>query len=426
MAFIDIAKVVVHAGDGGNGHVSFRREKFIARGGPDGGDGGDGGDIVCMASNSEDTLAKFRYLKELKAEDGKPGEPNKRHGRSAHDKIVRVPVGTVVTDETGRVLADLTRAGQSEVIAAGGKGGFGNAHFKSSVRQAPKVAEKGEPGENIIAVFEIKMIADVGLVGLPNAGKSTFLGRNSNARPEIANYPFTTLTPNLGVIDMGKDSSVLVADIPGLIEGASSGKGLGDEFLRHIERTKVLLHLVDAWGNDVASDYTTIEKELNDYSQELAKKPRLVVLTKIDGLDEDIVADQVKKLQKLLPKKSKVYAISSHDGEGVKELLGAALGIVNKARDEERLIEAEKEAAIPVITISEHERPWTIERTEKGWLVNGEKFGRFARRTDYANEDGVYRLRDILRRNGVIKELEKRGIEAGDKIILGTSGEITY
>jgi GTP-binding protein len=426
MAFVDIAKVLVSAGSGGNGLVSFRREKFVARGGPDGGDGGDGGDIVCMASNSEDTLAKFRYQKELKAEDGKPGEPNKRHGRSAHDLIVRVPVGTTVVDEGGRILADLTYAGQMEVIAAGGKGGYGNAHFKSSVRQAPKVAEKGEPGETFTAVFEIKMIADVGLVGLPNAGKSTLLAKNSNANPEVANYAFTTLTPNLGVIDLGHDTSFLMADIPGLIEGASSGKGLGDEFLRHVERTKVLLHLIDCWSDDVVADYKTIDKELKDYSQDLAKKPRLIVLTKIDGLDDDIVEDQIAKLTEVLPKKAAVYAVSSHDGNGIKKLFGEAMKIVEKSRRAEQKAQDEKEAAIPVITAGEDRRPWTVEQTEKGYLISSDKFSRFARRTDFDNEDGVYRLRDILRRNGVLKELEKQGIEPGDKIIIGTSGEITY
>ena len=250
--FIDKATVSIKAGDGGNGKLSFRHEKFIDRGGPDGGDGGDGGDVVFVASRNENTLADFRYQKELAADAGQPGGPTRKHGRSAKDLLVPVPVGTVVTDSEGNILADLAEDEQRAVIARGGKGGFGNAHFVSSRRQAPRIAEKGEAGEELQAYLELKMIADVGLIGLPNAGKSTLLSVISNARPEIANYPFTTITPNLGVVDVDGKDSLLFADIPGLIEGAAEGKGLGDEFLRHVERTAVLLHLIDAYQEDVA------------------------------------------------------------------------------------------------------------------------------------------------------------------------------
>ncbi|HQU09741.1 MAG TPA: GTPase ObgE, partial [Opitutales bacterium] len=234
--FVDKAIVSVKAGDGGDGHLSFRREKFVERGGPDGGDGGDGGDVVFVASANKNTLADFRYKKELKAQDGAPGGKSRRHGKSGADLVVQVPEGTIVLSDKEEVLADLADDGASAVIAHGGLGGFGNAHFVSSTRQAPKVAEKGEPGEELNVRLELKMIADVGLVGLPNAGKSTLLSVVSQARPEIADYPFTTLTPNLGVVDIDKTKSLLFADIPGLIEGAAKGKGLGDEFLRHVER----------------------------------------------------------------------------------------------------------------------------------------------------------------------------------------------
>jgi GTPase len=247
MSFIDKVLVSVAAGNGGNGVVSFRHEKFIDKGGPDGGDGGKGGDVVFVASRNQNTLAAFRYQKEIKADHGNAGSKRKKHGRSAKDLLVALPVGTVASTADGTVVADLVEDGQRVIVAHGGRGGFGNAHFISSRRQAPKFAEKGDVGDAMDLTLELKMIADVGLVGLPNAGKSTLLSKISNARPEIANYPFTTLTPNLGVVDIDAGNSVLVADIPGLIEGAADGKGLGHDFLRHVERTAVILHLIDAY-----------------------------------------------------------------------------------------------------------------------------------------------------------------------------------
>ncbi|HET7630365.1 MAG TPA: GTPase ObgE, partial [Candidatus Saccharimonadales bacterium] len=294
--FVDKVQVIIKAGDGGNGIVSFRHEKFIDKGGPDGGDGGSGGDVIFVASRNQNTLAAFRYQKLIKAEPGQTGGKRRKRGKSGKDLEVKVPVGTVVTDARGETLADLTADGQQAVVAIGGKGGFGNAHFVSSTRQAPRVAEKGEKGEEINAVLELKMIADVGLVGLPNAGKSTLLATISNARPEIANYPFTTLIPNLGVVDIDKQTSVLFADIPGLIEGASQGKGLGDEFLRHVERTAVLVHLIDAYQEDIVKAYKTIQAELKAYKVDLSKRPQIVVLTKVEGLDD---ADLKAKLQQL-------------------------------------------------------------------------------------------------------------------------------
>ena len=260
--FVDTAKVSVTAGKGGDGSVSFRREIYVDKGGPDGGNGGKGGNVVFMASTSENTLLDFRYQPNLKAGHGGAGEKRDKHGRNGDDLIVKVPIGTVVRRD-GEIIADLTKDGQQVVIAKGGDGGFGNAHFKSSVRQTPRMAELGEPGDEFEAELELKLLADVGLVGFPNAGKSTFLSVVSNARPEIADYAFTTLTPNLGVAQVD-DGSILIADIPGLIEGASEGKGLGDDFLRHVERTAVLLHLIDVYSNDVAESYKTIRSELRN------------------------------------------------------------------------------------------------------------------------------------------------------------------
>ena len=307
--FVDNAAVKVVAGKGGNGIVSFRHERAISRGGPDGGDGGNGGDVVFIASNNENTLANFRYQKELKAPDGQNGNNQKKHGKSGEDLIVKVPVGTQV-HIGGNLIADFTESGQEEVIATGGKGGFGNAHFTSSVRQAPRIAEKGEFGEEYETELELKIIADVGLVGLPNAGKSTLLTAVSSAKPKIANYPFTTLNPHLGVVKVDKGSELLFADIPGLIDGASDGKGLGDDFLRHVERTQVLLHMVDVYSDDIARDYKTIQNELKNYKIDLTSKPQVLAVTKIDGLDKEIAQDQIKQLKKASKVKN-VHAISS-------------------------------------------------------------------------------------------------------------------
>ncbi|HSH31590.1 MAG TPA: GTPase ObgE, partial [Candidatus Saccharimonadales bacterium] len=319
--FVDKVKVLVKAGDGGDGAVSFRHEKFIDRGGPDGGDGGDGGDVVLIASRNQNTLATFRYQQELKAEAGKPGFKRRKHVKSGQDLEVAVPLGTQVIDGEGNLLADLADDGQRAVIASGGKGGFGNAHFVSSTRQAPRVAEKGEKGQELEVTLELKTIADVGLVGLPNAGKSTLLARLSNAHPEIADYPFTTIRPNLGVVEIDKETSLLFADIPGLIEGAAEGKGLGDDFLRHVERTAVLVHLIDVYQDDIAAAYQTIQNELQAYSVDLTARPQIVALNKVDGLDEEIVADRLAELRKVLPDSTPLYAISAQSNLGVQPLL---------------------------------------------------------------------------------------------------------
>jgi len=422
--FVDKVKVSIKAGDGGNGMVSFRQEKFVDKGGPDGGDGGDGGDVVFVASRNQNTLSAFRFQKDVIAESGKPGFKRRKHGKSGKDLEVMVPVGTVVMDEQGGILADLSFDGDKAIIAKGGRGGFGNAHFVSSVRQAPRIAEKGETGQGIEATLELKMIADVGLVGLPNAGKSTLLARISNARPEIANYPFTTLTPNLGVVDIDDDTTLLFADIPGLIEGASEGKGLGDEFLRHVERTAVLVHLIDIYNDSVAEAYKTVQNELEAYKVDLSKRPQLVVLSKIEGMDDEIVADKLTELKAMVPRKATLLAISSQSSAGIRELLFTVSKLVTKERAAQAAKEPEPDT-VPVLRINS-EDSWKVTKTDNGFMVTGRKIERFAARTDFTNEHGVQRLRDIMKKMGIMHKLTKEGIEPGQTINIANHGSFEY
>ncbi len=345
--FVDTAKVYIKAGKGGNGAISFRREIYIPKGGPDGGDGGKGGDVVFVASKDCDTLIDFRFQPKLIAEDGKAGSGQKSSGRSGKDLIVEVPIGTVVK-RGDEIVADLTHDEERAIVAHGGDGGYGNWHFRSSTRQTPRIAELGNPGEAYDAELELKLLADVGLVGFPNAGKSTFLSVVSNATPEIADYPFTTITPNLGVAKID-DHSILIADIPGLIEGASEGKGLGDRFLRHVERTKVLLHLIDVYTDDAGKAYCDIRKELANYSDELASRPELVVLTKIEGVDQEIIDMQMGAILKENPD-AKVMAISAVAHQGLTEVLRELREMMAEAEPEVE-VEAEAEPEIPVITL---------------------------------------------------------------------------
>lgn len=418
--FVDKTQIILKGGDGGNGVVSFRHEKFVDRGGPDGGDGGNGGDLIMVGSRNQNTLASFRYMKELVAPSGKNGAKQKKHGRSGKDYKVMVPIGTVVLNEDGQEVADITEEGQEVVVAKGGKGGFGNAHFISSRRQSPRIAEKGEPGQIYEATLELKMIAEVGLVGMPNAGKSTLLSRVTNAKPEIANYAFTTLKPNLGVADIDKNSSVLIADIPGLIEGASEGKGLGDDFLRHVERTKVLVHLVDAYQDDIANTYSTIREELAAYKVDLSKKPEIIAVNKIDGLDEEIIQSQVKSLRKVAGKDTLIFTISAFSGTNLKELMYAVAETVARTVE----IEEEIEDTLPIISLPDKKMAWNVTQTGEGYVVTGSKIQRFAIRTDFENEEGINRLRDIMRKMGIMHELERRGIEVGQEIIFGDRAEI--
>lgn len=446
--FVDTAKVKLKAGDGGNGAVSFRREIYIPKGGPDGGDGGKGGSIIFRADKDTNTLLDFRYNPELTAENGKNGSGQRSAGRSGKNLIVEVPVGTTVKkitlseDGTAETvfLADLAADQQEAVIAKGGDGGFGNAHFKSSTRQAPVIAEVGEPGEAFEATLELKLIADVGLVGLPNAGKSTFLSRVSNATPEIADYPFTTLTPQLGVATIDRQD-ILIADIPGLIEGAADGKGLGHDFLRHVDRTAVLLHLIDVYNEDAGAAYQTIRRELERYS-DLASRPEIVALTKCEGLDSEIIAMQQAAILAVNPN-ARVFALSSQAGTNLDEVLRALKNEINASKETtgngDEALQLGRSLQTPVVTgsvrsssaVATHDltevpssplpvislspdqlsNSWKVEKVGDKFVVTGQKIEKFARRTDLENYASVNRLRDIMKKLGIRAELTSQGAE---------------
>ncbi len=422
--FVDSALVSVRAGKGGNGTVSFRHEKYVEHGGPDGGDGGRGGNVIFEADERKNTLVDFRYKPEVKARDGEAGGKRQKHGRNGEDIVVSVPVGTqIYRDEV--LIADLVAKGERAIVARGGDGGFGNAHFKSSTRQAPRVAELGEAGDEFEARLELKLLADVGLVGFPNAGKSTFLSVVSNARPEIADYAFTTLTPNLGVADID-ETSLLIADIPGLIEGASEGKGLGDAFLRHVERSAVLLHLIDAYSDDVAAAYTTIREELRRYKTQLLNHPEVVALTKIEGLDDEMIAMQTTSLRAVVPKSTPIFAVSSSAHIGVTELLRELVRVVAAERARlaaEAADDVDDADDIPTITLSHQDMDdaWTVNQADEGYAVSGRKIEKFAARTDFTNVHSVNRLRDIMRRRGITHELMRRGANGESLVTIGSS-----
>ncbi len=413
--FADTAEVMIVAGKGGRGVVSFRHEKYVDKGGPDGGDGGKGGDVIFVADNNVNTLASFRFKPELRAGDGEAGGKRRMHGADGLDKLVKVPVGTAVYRD-GRLVAELTTSGQRRAVAFGGAGGFGNAHFKSSTRQTPRVAEVGEKGDSFLAKLELKLVADVGLVGFPNAGKSTFLSVVSNARPEIANYAFTTLTPNLGVADID-GQSLLIADIPGIIEGASRGKGLGLEFLRHIERTSVILHMIDAMTEDVVESYRVIRRELAQHSTALVTKPEVIALTKIDTVPESTVKQQLEHLRRVT--KSPIYPISAPPHLGILGLLRHLAEMVEQQKAEQVPIDQADASSRVEIKLDDRQlaTSWWVSRKDDGsYLVTGEKIERFAERTDFASEFSINRLRDILAKLNIVAELVKQGA-TGESVI---------
>ena len=413
--FVDSATIEVKAGKGGNGRSSFRHEKYRAMGGPDGGDGGRGGDVIMRVDHNLNTLVAYRNARIIRAEAGEAGGGNRMHGKNGQDQVLNIPQGTQIW-EGDLLIVDLTGKDDEYVIAKGGRGGFGNAHFKSSTRQTPRNAELGEPGDSHKLRLELKMVADVGLVGLPNAGKSTLLSVISNAKPEIADYPFTTLVPNLGVVDID-DFGFLVADIPGLIEGASDGRGLGDEFLRHVTRTAVLLHLVDPGSSDPAADYRVIQAELAQYEVDLSLKPQIIVITKSETVDEAKLKAAERSIKKVA-KKTPISIISAQTHQGLLEVLRAAAILVKAARIErERLL---LETKVPVIETVDLPDFWRVTTEDDGvYRVKGERIEGFARRTDFEEEDGVRRLRDILAKTGVARELRRQGILDGDTVRIG-------
>lgn len=437
--FADTAEVQITAGDGGAGYVSFHHEKYVDKGGPDGGDGGRGGDVIFVADSGRGSLVDFRFKPNLSAKNGNNGAENNKRGRDGLNFKVKVPVGTVVykirekSDGTREKeqIADLTKLGEEIVIAKGGLGGFGNAHFKSSTRQTPRVAELGERGDHFFAKLELKILANVGLVGFPNAGKSTFLSVVTNAKPEIANYAFTTLKPQLGVAKVD-DSEFLIADIPGLIEGAADGKGLGDEFLRHVERCEVILHLIDGMSPDIAGDYDKIRQELAKYSPKMAEKPEIIALTKLDTIDDEIAEMQREELLKVIPSGTKVFAISSVAHKNLTPVLRDLAKIVNEKRAEEEAeirrnsdeIRDEDDNIIPVISLGESKfaKNFTVEKIgENEYEVRGEKIRKFAERTDFANIEGVNRLRDIMKKQGILHQLERQGADGKSMVHIGDS-----
>lgn len=417
--FADTALVLISAGKGGDGAVSFRHEIYVDKGGPDGGDGGKGGDVIFEADENLNTLSHFRHRQELKADNGAAGSKRQKHGRSGQDLIVKVPVGTIIYRDD-QPLVDLSQHGQRQIVAYGGDGGFGNAHFKSSTRQTPRVAELGEPGDSFEAKLELKLLADVGLVGFPNAGKSTFLSVVTNARPEIADYAFTTLTPNLGVADID-DSSLLIADIPGLIEGAAAGKGLGDQFLRHVERTAVLLHLIDIYQDDLATSYRTIRKELSDYDPKLATLPEVVALTKTEGLDQATIEQALSQLQPLVTAETPLFAISARAHQGLEVLLRELATCVKSSRQLATEAIDQTTDDLPVIGLNQTERDsgWQLTKLDGGFRITGSKIEKFARRTDFGNVHSLNRLRDIIQKMGIGHELSRQGAQPDSRLWFG-------
>lgn len=418
--FADRARIYVRSGKGGDGHVSFRREKYVPSGGPDGGDGGHGGDVVFVVDEGLNTLIDFRHIRKYKAGDGLPGGKKNCRGKDGNDIIIKVPPGTVIKEaKSGQVITDMSGDNKRMVLLRGGKGGNGNQHYATSTMQAPKYAQPGQPARELELMLELKVIADVGLVGFPNVGKSTLLSRVTNARPKIANYHFTTLNPNLGVVDLDGTQGFVIADIPGLIEGASEGVGLGHEFLRHIERTKVIIHVVDAAGTEGRNpiwDIYAINRELEAYNPEIARRPQVIAANKMDAMFTDEEGNHfLKEIRaEFEPKGIKVYPISAVTGKGVKELLYEVNRMLNDIGGEVTVYEQEyfpEHAAFS-------EEPYTVTYNEKDdeYVVEGPRIEKMLGYTNLESEKGFNFFQKFLKENGILDELETLGIQEGDTV----------
>ena len=412
--FTDYVKITVKSGDGGDGAISFRREKYVAAGGPDGGDGGKGGDVYFTVDPDSNTLIDFRYKKKFKAENGKNGEGARRYGRGGEDLYIKVPLGTIIKEaETGRVLADLCNPGQTELVFPGGRGGKGNSHFATSTRQAPHFSQGGEKGIEKEIILELKLLADVGLIGFPNVGKSTFLSTVTSATPKIADYHFTTLEPNLGVVKSEYGDSFVIADIPGIIEGASEGTGLGLQFLRHIERTRLLLHVIDVSGiegRNPVEDFNVINNELKSYSEKLSQRTQIIVASKADLIQDEEMFNELVKLAE--EKNIKIFKISSVTGEGVKELLDYVSKTL-KTLPKEDLIEVED---IKKVYTLEEKEEFTINKEDGIWVVEGPGVERIMRRVNLEDNESMHYFHKSLDRLGVNQALKEAGVKDGDTV----------
>ncbi|WP_194609189.1 GTPase ObgE [Clostridium vitabionis] len=416
--FADSARIFIKSGKGGDGHVSFRREKFVAAGGPDGGDGGKGGDVIFEVDQGQNTLNDFRHNRKYIAGNGGDGEKRRCHGADGADVVLKVPEGTVVKDaQSGKIIVDMSGENRRVVVLRGGKGGLGNMHFATSTMQVPQYAQPGKPAQELEVILELKVIADVGLVGFPNVGKSTLLSRVSNARPEIANYHFTTLSPHLGVVDLGESQGFVMADIPGIIEGAAEGAGLGLDFLRHIERTRVLIHVVDAAGTegrDPVEDVEAILHELEKYSANLLEKPQLIAANKIDAISpEEGAEDPIERLRNTFgPRGMEVYPISAVTGKGVRELLWRANAILKTMPREPVVYESDYEFMPQV-----EDLPYTVVRDDKGvYVVEGPKIEKMLGYTNLDSEKGFRFFQKFLKTAGILDKLEEMGVREGDTV----------
>ena len=415
--FADRAKIYIRSGKGGDGHCSFRRELYVPDGGPDGGDGGRGGDVIFEIDKGLNTLADFRHKRKYVAPDGEQGGKRKCHGKDAEDIILKVPEGTVVREaETNKVIADMSGENVRQIVLKGGRGGMGNMHFATATMQAPKYAQPGKPSQELWVNLELKVIADVGLVGFPNVGKSTFLSRVTNAQPKIANYHFTTLSPNLGVVDLDAAKGFVIADIPGLIEGASEGIGLGHEFLRHVERTKLMIHVVDAAGTegrDPVEDIYTINAELKAYNEQIARRPQVIAANKIDLIyagDEDPIERLRKEFE---PQGIRVFPISGVTGEGLSSLLYYVSSELQKMDDKPIVFEQE---FFPEDTLIHTDLPFTVEVEDDMYVVEGPKIEKMLGYTNLESEKGFAFFQKFLKEGGILEALENAGIEEGDTV----------